>query len=176
MGLDVSWFNACTPLKTRPSFFFDMLLICKTKEECIIGLSVLINLLRELGFSISWKKVTKISQQVTFLGVNLDSVKMEISLPEEKIQNIRDILSSFREKKRASKTQLSVLAGKMNFLVYTCDTACRTYMQRIFDLMRGLKDKKHKVILSTDFHDEIKWWLSYIEKARASYDKNELFL
>ena len=86
----------------------DMLLICETKEECIRGLEILITLLRELGFSISWKKVTIVSQQVVFLGVHLDSVRWELSLPEEKIRAIKDALLSFCYRKRASKRQLSV--------------------------------------------------------------------
>ena len=73
------------------SMLDDMLLICKRFDDCVNGLKVLITLLRDLGFSIAWKKVTEISHVVTFLGVNLDSENMQLSLPDDKVQCIKQI-------------------------------------------------------------------------------------
>jgi len=134
----------------------DLLLVCKTREQCFEGLVVLVNLLRSLGFNISWKKMTEISQFVTFLGVNLDSVKFELSLPADKLSNIRDMLESFSVKKRAFKRQLSKLAGKIGFLVYTINNACRVFMQSIFDLMRDLKAYSHKAVLNDVFRNDVR--------------------
>lgn len=52
-----------------------------------------IKLLRFLGFYVSWKKVTSPSQTVVYLGIEVDSVAMELRLPNGKLEKIRDLLS-----------------------------------------------------------------------------------
>ena len=68
------------------NYLDDFLIIGKTYEECQQGLITLIRLLHLLGFNISWKKVILPTQEVTFLGLELDSLTMSVGLPADKLE------------------------------------------------------------------------------------------
>ena len=58
----------------------DWLIMATTYEECYRGLTVLLEFLRELGFAISYSKVETPATSMVFLGINIDSQSMSISL------------------------------------------------------------------------------------------------
>jgi len=61
----------------------------------------LISLLRKLGFHINWSKVEGPTQTLTFLGIHIDAVNMCLTLPREKLLELRAELSKFANRKRA---------------------------------------------------------------------------
>ena len=91
------------------SYLDDFLVVGDTRHSCQEGLNSLPKLLRELGFYIAWKKVVRPSQLVTYLGIQLDSVLMEISLPEAKLRKVRDIVQDFKSMDKCTKRHLKVL-------------------------------------------------------------------
>ncbi len=78
-------------------------------------LSMLLGLLRQLGFQISWSKVEGLTQQITFLGIAINTVRMSLALPPNTLQALEALLLEFHSRKRASKCQLQSLAGKLNY-------------------------------------------------------------
>ena len=54
-----------------------------TRERCKEGLDTLVNLLRELGLGISWRKVDDPCQKVIFLGIGIISIDISLSLSED---------------------------------------------------------------------------------------------
>ena len=93
----------------------DFLVIAPTYEICNEALHTLITLLRRLGFSISWPKVVGPTQKITFLGVVIDTTSSTLSLGTEKLGKLRERLTFFAKRKRASKLQLQQLAGLLNW-------------------------------------------------------------
>ena len=59
----------------------DFLVIAPTYDECLASREVVTSVIAHLGFEVSWKKVTAPSQICTFLGITIDSIIMELSLP-----------------------------------------------------------------------------------------------
>ena len=74
------------------SYLDDFLVIEETHEKCYQGYQILLELLQNLGFHINWKKVAEPAQKMTFLGVEIDSVSQQLSLPQEKLQEVRALL------------------------------------------------------------------------------------
>ncbi|CAC5402088.1 unnamed protein product [Mytilus coruscus] len=96
--------------------YLDDFFICeRTKQRCAHGLRVLIDLLRKLGFAISWSKVFDPCQKLVFLGVEIDSTSLELRLPLTKLEQLRAELADFKQRKHVSKKQLQSLAGKLNW-------------------------------------------------------------
>lgn len=50
----------------------------------------LIHLLHLLGFQVNWSKLTGSLQRVKFLGIILDLVAMQASVPEDNISELED--------------------------------------------------------------------------------------
>ena len=93
----------------------DWLILGPDKESCSTALNILLKLLRELGFSISYNKVVPPTTALVFLSILIDSQDVIISLPHEKVGELEALISHFANSKHATKRQLQSLAGKLNW-------------------------------------------------------------
>ena len=69
--------------------------------------SLMINFLIFLGFHVSFAKLIQPSKCVTYLGFVIDSVGMELRLPEGKVEKLQNILDIVSAKRRISKKVVS---------------------------------------------------------------------
>jgi hypothetical protein len=139
----------------------DFLVIEPTKERCILALNTLIDLLRQLGFSISWKKVEGPSQRLVFLGVLIDSVEGCLSLPLDKLASFHKLIKDTLELKRISLKELQHLAGKLNWAASVVRGG-RIYLRRVLDLMKPLHASRHKVIIPSSMKLDLEWWDKFL--------------
>ena len=139
----------------------DFFIAAKDYKTCRQVMQELIILLRNLGFRISWNKVSGPAQKMQFLGINIDTVKCKISLRKEKLDDLHQKLTHFINRCRASKKQLQSLAGLLNWAVQVVRGG-KFFLQRILDSLKFLKGNKHKIKLSHAFKLDIQWWLSLI--------------
>ena len=140
----------------------DFLLISNSKEACAEALSVLISLLRKLGFSIHWGKVVDPTQKITFLGVELDSVQMSMRLPHDKLSILRQELQGFLGRKRATKRQLQSLAGRLSWAAAVVKGG-RVFLRRIFNKISMLRHSCHRTLVTVDVRQDIVWWFQFIQ-------------
>ncbi len=140
------------------AYLDDFLIVADDYVTCLNGQHALLKLLRELGFSIAWKKVEGPSQRLTFLGIAIDTVNMTVGLPDGKVEELLQVLQGFLTKKRASLKQLQSLAGRLNWAcnVVKCG---RSYLHNILHVMAPLRLPNHKARLSKVVFDDIKWWI-----------------
>ena len=106
--------QAVRRIMARVVYLDEFLSIVESKEACQTAFDALLALLRNLGFSISWHKVVHPIQPLVFLGILPDTVECAMSLPAEKLKTLHKFLLEFSVRRRASKRQLQVLAGKLN--------------------------------------------------------------
>ncbi len=116
----------------------DFLVIGRTYDECLRVWLDLINLLLRLGFDLNFKKLVAPTRCLTFLGLQLDTNKGEVSLPQDKFRDIKDLISTFLQRERATKRQLQSLAGKLNFAARVVRGG-RTFLRRILDCIASLR-------------------------------------
>lgn len=140
----------------------DFLIISDSKEACAEALSVLISLLRKLGFAIHWGKVVDPTQKITFLGVELDSIQMCMRLPHDKVCNLRQELQSFLGRKRATKRQLQSLAGRLSWAAAVVKGG-RVFLRRIFNKISMLRHSGHRTLVSLDIRQDIVWWFQFMQ-------------
>ena len=147
----------------------DFLIIGRTFDECQKAYDTLMNLLIQLGFEISLNKLVTPCQKLTFLGVEINSVAMTLSLPESKLDDLRSSIDEFRTRKRATKRQLQRLAGKLN---WACKVVYggRTFLRRLLDLMNSMPKSGSKSRLSYSFHQDISWWAQFLETFNGQCD------
>ena len=85
------------------NYLDDFLIVASSREECLRAQLTLIHLLHSLGFRVNWSKLSGPSQRVKFLGIILDSIAMQASIPEDKISSLEDQLNFLLSKHKASK-------------------------------------------------------------------------
>ena len=105
--------------------------------------SVLIKLLGE-RFQIDWDKVVGPCQRLTFLGIEIDTVRRQLSLPERKICELRLLLSETTAKRSNTKQTLQSLVGKLNFAARVVFGA-RTFLRRMIDTVNHVRRQHHHV-------------------------------
>ena len=87
------------------NYLDDFLLIASTKHQCQVLMDEVLKLIVSLGFDINKQKLVYPAQVVTFLGIEINSVTLNLAIP------LQSKLSTWMGKKSATKRELQSLAG-----------------------------------------------------------------
>ncbi len=146
---------------TVVAYLDDFLVIAATKEQCQKAHNCLLQLLQELGFEINFDKVVPPCQGLTFLGVFVSSLNRTLSLPDSKVAELRDVLLSWSQKKKATKRELQQVIGKLAWAARVIRGG-RTFLRRLIDLTCKLKHKHHHIRLNNDARADLSWWSNFM--------------
>ena len=122
-------------------------------------------LFTDLGLDESTSKAHPPSTSMPYLGIQFDTVLMRMSIPPEKIAEVREEISLWLKRSTASKKSLQQLLGKL-FWVSRCVKFSRGFMGRLLTQlqhMHSLPDQK-KTKLSDGCKQDIQWWDRYLRR------------
>ena len=99
---------------------------------------------------------------LVFLGIVLDTVKMEIRLPAEKLRGLRRLIKSWRCRRVCTRRELESLAGH---LCHACKVVRpgRRFLRGIFQLISRFSKPHFKIRLNSEFRADLEWWHSFIQ-------------
>ena len=100
------------------NYLDDIIVVCKSYNACLEAQGIALKILRSLGFHVAYDKVSPPSTCTTYLGVEIDSVTMELRLPQIKLERLRNLL----EKYVSCKKNLKKRFGKSGWVVITLFT------------------------------------------------------
>ena len=140
----------------------DFLVMGETRSECDHALKVLSGLLSFWGFEIAHEKVIQPAQSVKYLGLLIDSVEMELSLPPDKLMKLCDLVSSFASDTRtkATKHELDSLCGVISHASKVVRGG-RTFSRRLINLAKSIHGKHDIISLPDWFKADLQWWSSF---------------
>ena len=120
-------------------------------------------LLQELGLKESKSKKKSPSQVMTYLGVEFDSIRMEMRVPADKLAEVRADIESWSRKTTAAKQPLQSLLGRL-FWVARCVRFSRVFMGRLLALLREMRtlEGNKKIQISLEAKKDIRWWSVYL--------------
>ena len=122
--------------------------------------NTLYDLLGKLGLDISEKKLVYPSTQASCLGVIINTENFTISVPDEKLAEIKLVCSQWACKKYCNKRDLQSLLGRLLY-VTKCVKASRPFLNRMLDLLRQA-DKQVKIVLTEDFQRDLNWFCRFL--------------
>ena len=166
----VAWIHRGLGLKTKEKIPFTCLNYsddfggCESTEkrawESFLALS---NLLSELGLIEADSKAHSPSTKMPYLGVEFDTMEMTMSVPPEKVEELRNDLSLWKRKKNVNKRSLQSILGKL-FWVSRCVKYSRGFMSRLLSQLRSLSEAPdHKnVPIDEGCKEDINWWSRYL--------------
>lgn len=145
------------------SFIDDFFGIAVSREMVWESLKRWLELLDKLGLSDKEKKRLLPAQIMVFLGLEWDSLAMEVRLPGEKKERLLTLLSSFVGRRCAKVAEIQKLAGKMGFAAQVVRGGW-THIRRVWDVYKGTTHlESQKVVkLGEGFHSDLQFWLSYL--------------
>ena len=99
---------------------------------------------------------------LAFLGIELDSNRLELCLPQEKLQQLRSNLAAWRGRKACRKRDLLFLIGS---LLHACKVvrAGRSFLRRLIDLLSTTRYLDHYVRMSLEAGADVEWCVCYAE-------------
>ncbi|GAU90671.1 hypothetical protein RvY_03056 [Ramazzottius varieornatus] len=148
-----------TGIQTPLCYVDDFLLLGPAHSDtCHMPINKLSDLCTELGVPLATDKTEGPSTQLTFLGVQLDSVSQTISLPPSTYNEIRALLDAWSSKKKCTKRELQSIIGSLVFAA-NCVPTGRLFTRRMINLLAD--HNSSSVTLSPDFHLDIKWWREF---------------
>ncbi len=115
-------------------------------------------LFKLLGIPVVWEK-TESGICIIFLGITLDTVKMEARLPQDKLDKCLRLVNSYRQLQKISIKQLESLNGLLNF-------ACKVvhpgmpFLRRLYCLMEGFRRRLpfFKIRLTAGAKEDLRMW------------------
>ena len=113
----------------------------------------LLKLLDGLGLDISTKKLHPPDTVVTCLGIQCDTVRRTMSIPNEKLQDIITICHSWSNKQVCTKTELQSLLGSLLYIT-KCVKLGRHFLNRMLQLLRDNVNSSH-ISLHADFKKDL---------------------
>ena len=119
----------------------------------------LVHLITEvLGLTLAPDKSISPTTCLIFLGLELDTIKMELRVPADKLAQACGEIKLWLSKTTASKKQLQSLLGKLIHLAAAIRPG-RRFVSRIIDM---IKAEDFPVKLDTSFHLDITWWDNFM--------------
>ena len=128
---------------------------------CSENLDIMVQVCDDVGFTLNPSKLVKPTTCIEFLGIVLDSERMEMRISEDRLHRIMTELTEWRSRKKATKREILSLLGKLIFISRVVQSS-RTFVRRIIELSKKVRHLHHRVRLNREFQADIEWWLTFL--------------
>ena len=139
----------------------DFFLAEPSRLQCLSSFITLLRVFMSVNAPVVASKTLGPSQVLEFMGIELDSTRMEARLPVDKLQRTRDLLNSFTKHRSVRLVELQSLIGTLQF---ACKAVVpgRTFLQRMINLTRGVPSRFHHIRLNQEFFKDLTMWKAFL--------------
>ena len=127
--------------------YLDDLCMVSLPSEASHSFEILTKLLDDLGLVEAVDKSVEPSTKVEFLGVQFDTEAQTMEVTPSRLEEIHDLILVWLQKKTATKKELQLLIGKLNFIC-KCVFSSRVFICRLLGVLRQLKRQSHRFRLN----------------------------
>lgn len=122
-------------------------------------------LMNDLGLALAKEKCQPPAQNVTWLGFTINTETMELSVPQQKINEIYQECDLWVQRKKVTQQQLQSFLGKI-LHVAACIRHARKFTARMLETLRNMKDRTWTTI-GHEFKADVRWFREYASKANG---------
>ncbi|XP_018496867.1 uncharacterized protein LOC108864903 [Galendromus occidentalis] len=145
----------------------DFLLMADSPARLADHVTTTTDLLTSLGYTVNFEKsALSPSQRVTYLGYEIDSTTMQLSVPPEKREQIKRDIETLLKTPRVSLRTLYRILGKLNALttiVRSIRYHCSSLAHIVSATTRRTKDLESLVLLSPELRSDLLWWTTHLD-------------
>jgi len=128
-------------------------------DECKQNLDLIMRICEFLGVPLKSKKIEGLS--AVFSGILLDTYRMEMRLPDEKVTGLGH-LQQWESRQACRKRQLLLLIRKLAYATKVVQPGC-IFLRRMIETAKKAKQLDHWIRLREEFHSDLAWWISFLE-------------
>lgn len=129
---------------------------------CLSLLQTMERVSRNFGVPLAPDKTEGPTTVIKFLGILIDSERMECRLPDDKVEDLRQAVGRARESNKIRLRDLQSLLGKLNFACRIIPMG-RVFCRRLAMATAGAKSPAHFIRLSAALREDLSVWVSFLE-------------
>ena len=148
-------------------FFFAGL---PNSDQCYRLMSCFESICAELQVPLADDKKVGPVTSLTFLGLQIDTINMQVRVPQPKRDELEQLLISLSEKKKVTLRELQSLLGSLSFLSRAVSPG-RAFIRRLYDATAGITKPHHHIRVTTEMRDDMNMWLTFLR----TFDGNAYF-
>ena len=119
-------------------------------------LCIALRICRELGIPVAPEKVKGPISVLDFLGIILDTEKMELRLPPEKLSQLRSMVKQWLHRKSCTKREILSLIGHLSHACKVIKPG-RPFLRRLIELSIIAKELHHHLRLNVATRSDLHW-------------------
>jgi hypothetical protein len=127
------------------------------------NMALLMLIFKRLNIPIAKHKTEGPDTVITFLGITLDSLRMEARLPPDKLSRITSIIGEFLLKKSCTKRELLQILGHFSFASRVIVPG-RSFVSHLITLSTTVKHLHFHVTLNKGCLDDMKMWQLFLRQ------------
>ena len=131
--------------------------------ECHHNLLVITQTCRTLGVPLSIEKVAGPAATLEFLGILLDTTRMEARLPDDKLLRIHKAVTEWLGKRNATKREILSLVGLLQHAAKVVRPG-RTFVRRMYVVAARVQELDYYTRLNRDFRSDLHWWHAFLQE------------
>ena len=149
-------------LKSLVHYADDFFLVSTdTRNLAVRDLTCMCEAFAELNIPLAEGKIIGPSHIITYLGIEINSNLLTMSVPKDKYDELMVMLPSWLEKKTCTKRQLLSLIGKLSFICKVVRPG-RIFLRRLIDLSMSVQRLSHHININKQVREDIKWWWDFL--------------
>ncbi len=130
--------------------------------ECAFNAQVMSHMCERLGVPLAPEKCEGPTTCLTFLGIEIDTVALELRLPAQKLVHLRRLVRKWlSDKAHHTKKELESLTRQLQHAA-TVVRPRRTFLRRMYDLLSATKHPHHHIPMRNTLRSDLAWWDTFL--------------
>ena len=119
------------------------------------------NLIVSLGLPVNQNKVVAPAEEMLCLGININAKTGMLTIPREKILQIKELCKKWLSRAYATRKSLQKLLGHLIYL-HKCVQPSRLFVNRILQVLRNTPSQG-RVSLNASFYRDVNWFTKFLQ-------------
>ena len=140
----------------------DFILLGPTHNDtCQKGLDVVLETCECLGVPLALEKLEGPTTCLTFLGIEIDTITLELRLPEAKLQAVRTAAKAWYGRRSGTKRELLSLIGVLGHACKVVRPGKR-FLRRLINLSNCTRQLNRHIRLNMECRSDLGWWYIFL--------------
>ena len=140
----------------------DFIFVAESLDKAKRNMQTLISTFTSLGVPLEPSKLEGPANCLTFLGIEMETATLQLRLPRDKLERLKEALAIAESKKCMSKRNLQSLTGLLQHAVKVVRPG-RPFLHRLYALQQVGTQPSHHIRLNAAARGDIMWWHVFID-------------
>ena len=133
-----------------------------SQTTCRNSLVAFLSLAESLNLPVKHSKTVQPSTCVQLHGIEVDTIMMQLRLPQDKLDEVSRLVDEMHNKKKVSLKSLQSLIGKLGFACRVIIPG-RAFLRRLHDLTKGVTRPYRMVRLNNEARADLAAWKLFLQ-------------